>query len=418
VSDDHDWNPIEPTSGRMPELTAAVTVAELNQSIARLFARQYPYVRVVGEISNLTRAASGHWYFTLKDKAAQIRAVMFRMRAQLVDFIPREGDQIEVRGKLTLYEPRGDLQLSIDSMRRAGTGDLLEAFLRLKEKLAALGLFDSERKRPIPREISRIGIVTSPQAAALRDVLTTLRMRAPHLQVTVYPTVVQGAEAAGKIIAQLERANARAEVDVILLIRGGGSIEDLWAFNDEALAHVIARSKIPIVSGVGHETDFTIADFVADLRAATPTAAAVAVSIDRRDQIAQMERVQGSLARSMRRRIEATGQRIDMNAKLLRSPRAAWLERVNALNTNALALRASMRQRIERADTRLNANELALNLISPSAVLQRGYAIVQTLDGVAVRDAGGLEVDQVLTARFAHGSASLRVDRSGNAELN
>jgi len=249
-----------------------LTVSALNQAVARLLERSFPLTWIAGEISNFTRAASGHWYFTLKDDGAQVRAVMFRGRAQYAGFTPREGDKVEVRALVTLYGARGDYQINVEAIRRAGVGALYEAFQRLKEKLAAQGLFDPERKRAIPMFARTVGIVTSPQAAALRDILIALKRRAPHVAIILYPTPVQGQQAPEKIALAIRTASARAECDVLLVCRGGGSIEDLWSFNDEGVAHAIADCSMPVISGVGHETDFTIADFAADLRAATPTA--------------------------------------------------------------------------------------------------------------------------------------------------
>jgi exodeoxyribonuclease VII large subunit len=239
-----------------------LTVSQLNQAVGRLLERSFPLTWISGEISNFTRAASGHWYFTLKDASAQVRSVMFRGRAQFVDFAPREGDKVEVRAVVSLYAARGDFQLNVEAMRKAGVGNLYEAFLKLKAKLTAEGLFDADRKRELPVFPRQIGIVTSPQAAALRDVITTLRRRAPHLSIVLYPTAVQGEGSAEKIAAAIKTASDRAECDVLIVCRGGGSLEDLWSFNDERVARAIAASTIPVVSGVGHETDFTIADFV------------------------------------------------------------------------------------------------------------------------------------------------------------
>ncbi|MCD0506085.1 exodeoxyribonuclease VII large subunit, partial [Bordetella petrii] len=251
-----------------------MTVAQLNQAVGQLLDRNIPALWVRGEISNFTQAASGHWYFTLKDSRAAVRAVMFRSRASAVGFVPRAGDQVEVRARVSLYEPRGDYQLQADGMRRAGLGNLYEAFLRLKAQLADEGLFDPAAKRAPVALPRAIGVITSLHAAALRDVLSALARRAPQVPVIVYPAPVQGGDAAGRLAAQLQLANARQEVDTLLLVRGGGSIEDLWSFNDETLARLVAASAIPVISGVGHETDFTIVDFVADVRAPTPTAAA------------------------------------------------------------------------------------------------------------------------------------------------
>ena len=244
----------------MDESTPVLTVSELNSTAAKILEHSFPLLWVSGEISNLTKAASGHWYFTLKDNNAQVRSVMFRGKAQSVGFIPKDGDKVEVRAVVTLYTARGEFQLNVEAMRHAGLGSLYEAFLRLKAKLGDEGLFDEERKRNLPVFARTIGIVTSPQAAALRDILTTLSRRAPHVNVILYPTPVQGEDAAGKIASAITLASVRAECDVLLICRGGGSIEDLWSFNEEVVARAIAACSIPTISGVGHETDFTIAD--------------------------------------------------------------------------------------------------------------------------------------------------------------
>ena len=248
---------------------AVLSVSALNQAVARMLERTFPLAWISGEVSNFTRAASGHWYFTLKDDAAQVRAVMFRGRAQYADFTPREGDRVEVRALVTLYAARGDYQLGVEAIRRAGVGNLYEAFLALKAKLEAEGLFEAASKRPIPAFARTIGIVTSPQAAALHDVLSALQRRAPHCRIVIYPTPVQGVGAGERIAAAITAAAARNESDVLLVCRGGGSIEDLWAFNHEAVARAIVACPMPVISGVGHETDFTIADFAADVRAPT-----------------------------------------------------------------------------------------------------------------------------------------------------
>src|SRR5690606_14435132 len=260
-----------------------------DRAVARLLERSFPLAWVSGEVSNFARAASGHWYFTLKDEAAQVRAVMFKGRAQHAGFTPREGDKVEVRALVTLYAPRGDYQLNVETIRRAGVGNLYEAFLQLKDKLAKEGLFDADKKRPLPAFARTIGVVTSLQAAALRDILTTLRRRAPHVRVILYPAPVQGEGAGEKIAHMINTASRRAECEVLLVCRGGGSIEDLWAFNHESVARAMAACTMPVISGVGHETDFTIADFAADLRAPTPTAAAELAVTPREDWLAELE---------------------------------------------------------------------------------------------------------------------------------
>ncbi|MCL4185259.1 MAG: exodeoxyribonuclease VII large subunit [Burkholderiaceae bacterium] len=427
-----------------------LSVGQLNRMVAGLLQRNIAPLWVAGELSNVVRAASGHWYFTLKDASAQVRAVMFRGRAQYVDFVPRDGDRVEVRALVGLYEPRGDYQLTVEAMRRAGDGDLYQRFVQLKARLQAEGLFEPARKRSLPPMPRTIGIVTSPQAAALRDVLTTLRRRAPGVPVIVYPTPVQGVEAPAAIVAALAAAARRRECDVLLLVRGGGSIEDLWAFNDERVARAVTASPIPVVSGVGHETDFTIADFVADLRAPTPTAAAAAAAPDWRELLQAALRAGERCMRAWTRRVESLEQRLDTSARLLRSPSARWQERaarLRALAQRVAALaRASIGQRalrVERAragirpprselaaqrldaatqglrraadvllarrDERLERCAAALALVSPQAVLERGYAIVQDHDGRVVRSAVDASPGDALNVTLARGALRVEV---------
>jgi exodeoxyribonuclease VII large subunit len=427
-----------------------VTVGQLNRAVAGLLERSFPLLWVSGEVSNLTRAASGHWYFSLKDAQAAVRAVMFRGRNQYVDFQPANGDKVEVRAQVGLYEARGDFQLGVEVMRRAGAGDLYQQFLRLKARLEAEGLFDEGRKRPLPPMPRAVGIVTSPQAAALRDVLTTLARRAPQVPVILYPASVQGPQAPGELIRALAAAVARSECDVILLVRGGGAIEDLWAFNDEALARAIAASPIPIVCGVGHETDFTIADFVADLRAPTPTGAAMRAVPDRAEGLAMLARERHRLVQAWQRQSEQREQRLDIATRMLRPPALQWAERrarlerfaqrlaVAAERTSALrarrlatlaaalrgpelALRAvridaagralgtALRARLDTASSRVAHAAAQLDLVSPRAVLARGYAIVTGADGSIVRRAAGLAAGDAVSVALADGRFDARV---------
>lgn len=310
------------TPGAAPSAPPVLAVSALNQAVARMLERNFPLIWVAGEVSNFTRAASGHWYFTLKDDAAQVRAVMFKGRSQYAGFTPREGDKVEVRTLVTLYAPRGDYQLNVESIRRAGVGNLYEAFLRLKEKLEQEGLFNPARKRPLPAFTRCVGIVTSLQAAALRDILSTLQRRAPHVRIVLYPTPVQGDGAAARIAAAITTASARVECDVLLVCRGGGSIEDLWSFNDENVARAIVASPVPVISGVGHETDFTIADFAADLRAPTPTAAAELCATPRNDWINLLQDHASDLTRAFKRHLAERGQTVDWLSRRLVSPSA------------------------------------------------------------------------------------------------
>lgn len=432
---------------------AVLPVSALNRAIGTLLERSFPLVWVSGEVSNFTRAASGHWYFSIKDAQAQMRCVMFRGRAQYAEFTPREGDKIEVRALVTMYEPRGELQLNVEAVRRTGQGRLFEAFLRLKAQLESEGLFDAERKRALPAHPRAVGIVTSLQAAALRDVLTTLCRRAPHVPVIVYPAPVQGAGVGAKLAAMVEAANARREVDVLIVCRGGGSIEDLWAFNEEVLARAIAESALPVVSGVGHETDFTIADFAADVRAPTPTAAAELVSPQRVLLLRDLDHRHAALARAFGRMMERREQQLDWLARRLVSP-AERLERqrvhlrqlamrlVSAgarpareararfamaqlrwqrlrpdldaerehLMRVAQRLRTAQGRRHEREAARVSELSARLQVLSPRRTLERGYAaLIDTHTGRALRAPGALKPKRALTVHLAEGSADVLI---------
>ena len=296
------------------------TVSELNAAAADLLADGFGFVWLKGEVSTFTRASSGHYYLSLKDHQASVRAVMFRTRQAFCEFEPVVGDEVEIQARVGLYEPRGEFQLNIQRLRRAGRGTLFEQFERLKEKLRSEGLFDQSSKRQLVEFPRAIGVITSLGAAALQDVLTAMKRRAPHVQVIVYPSLVQGQSAALTLRQALAKANERHEVDTILLVRGGGSLEDLWSFNDESLARDIAASLIPVVSGVGHESDFTIADFAADLRAATPTAAAELVCKSRQELKDQLDFKVQMLSRQIHRHLESTSQRVDRATYRLVSP--------------------------------------------------------------------------------------------------
>jgi exodeoxyribonuclease VII large subunit len=430
----------------------AIPVSELNRRARALLENGFPPLWVSGEISNLTRHASGHWYFSLKDEKAQVRCVMFRHRNQQLDFEIREGLQVEARAIVTLYEPRGDFQLNVESLRPAGLGALFDAFARLKARLEAEGLFSSARKRPLPAHPAAIGIITSPQAAALRDVLTTLRRRMPSIPVVIYPTPVQGKGAAQFIARALDLANARGEVDVLILCRGGGSIEDLWEFNEEAVARALARSRIPVVCGVGHETDFTIADFAADVRAPTPTAAAELASPNRRDLAARLSAVVSRLARDMRRALEMRMQHVDHLSRRLVHPgqrlahqRTTLVQlatrltqamdrglegrrftlthlasRLKAARPDpaglerhrrqlALRLATAMRHTLAAARQRCTALSNELSHLNPQAVLERGYSITRDEGGRVVRDATTLSLGSTVSITFAVGEAKARV---------
>ena len=393
----------------LPTRAPVVTVSELNARVRALLENQFERVWVAGELSNVKKAPSGHWYFCLKDKAAQVDCAMFRSRAQFLDFRPEAGIQVEVRARVTLYEERGNYQLVVEEIRKAGLGALYEAFEKLKARLQAEGLFESARKRPIPAFPRMIGIVTSPAAAALRDVLTTLARRAPMVPVVVYRAQVQGEGAAAQLARAIAQANARAECEVLILCRGGGSLEDLWAFNEEVVARAIVASHIPVVSGVGHETDFSIADFVADLRAPTPTAAAVAASPDREALLEELEALRRRLARDARRLVETRTQRLDHVARRLLTP-AQRLERDrDRVVEFARRLRRAMPAALRQHDRHLSALRSALSHLDPTQVLGRGYSIVRDAQGHVRSSSAGLAKGDALDVTFATGGASVTV---------
>ncbi|HVF63130.1 MAG TPA: exodeoxyribonuclease VII large subunit [Casimicrobiaceae bacterium] len=432
-----------------PRPRSRVLSVTLLVSSARLaLERQLGVVWVAGEISNLYRASSGHVYFTLKDAAAQVKCTLYRSKAQLVGFALRDGLAVEVRALPSIFDARGEFQLNVDAVRHAGLGQLYERFAALKAKLDAQGWLAPERKRPLPRFPRAIGIVTSPRGAALRDVLTTLERRWPALRVVIYPASVQGDAAGQEVARAIAIANAREEVDVLVVCRGGGSIEDLWAFNEESVARAVHESRLPVVSGVGHETDFTICDFVADLRAPTPTAAATVVSPDGDEHCRRAKEIARRLARAAGHALATRSQRADVAARRLVHPAArlrSQHERLGALMTRLARcfargnehrrdavdarrarllreLRAPLPQarRIGLAHDRMTRNaadrlarasraldRLAQNLahLDPRAVLGRGYAIVSTENGDIVVTSEQLAIDKPVTLTLARGSA-------------
>jgi len=380
-----------------------LSVAQLLRSVRDTLERRFPLAWVRGELSNLSRAPSGHWYFTLKDGQAQVDCVMFRSRAAALDWQPRDGLEVEVRALPTLYEPKGRFQLSVEGMRRAGIGPLYERFLKLKERLAAEGLFDAQLKKDLPSYPRVIGVVTSLAAAALRDVLTTLARRNPAIEVIVYPAPVQGEGAADRIITMLKRAGRRAECDVLLLVRGGGSIEDLWQFNEEAVARAIRASRIPVVVGVGHEGDFTIADFAADRRAPTPTAAAELASPSRAELLARLADCARCIQREMRRRIETAAQTVDGWARRLVHPAARLRAHREMVAQLQARLAFALSHCAHRSQARLERLQASLASLDPGAVLARGYSITRDASGEVLRDAARVREGSRISTTLARG---------------
>ncbi|HTP63140.1 MAG TPA: exodeoxyribonuclease VII large subunit [Burkholderiales bacterium] len=392
-----------------PGQAPVLSVSQLLRSARDVLERRFPLQWISGEVSNLRPAASGHLYFTLKDEAAQVDCVMFKGRAAHLDWDVADGQRVEARALVTLYEPRGRFQLNVEAMRRAGLGPLYEKFLRLKEKLEKEGLFDPAAKRPLPEHPAQIGVVTSLAAAALRDVLTTLRRRNPSIPVVVYPAPVQGDGAAAKLAQALATANRRGECDVLLLVRGGGSIEDLWQFNEEVLARAIRASSIPVVAGVGHETDFTIADFAADERAPTPTAAAELASPPRDALLARAAENAWRLSRETARRIEYAMQMVDALARRLVHPAERLRASSQHLAHLAVRLSSAAGQHLNEARRRVDVALARLENLGHDAVLARGYSLTLNARREILRDASAVAVGERIVTALARGEIESEV---------
>ena len=420
-------------SGASP-VRAPWGVAALVREVSELLAGRFSVCRVRGEVSGFSRAASGHCYFNLKDAdggTALLRCAMFRRAASLLAFAPAEGQLVEIRGRLGVYEPRGELQLIVEAMQAAGAGALYEQFLRIKARLEALGLFDAARKRALPPYPRAVGIVTSLGAAALHDVLSALARRAPQLRVVVYPSLVQGASAPAALAEAIALASARAEVDVLIVCRGGGSLEDLWAFNDEQVVRAIAAASMPIVCGVGHETDVTLADFAADLRAPTPTAAAELVAPTREALLSMLDAFASGLQRRVRDALDLQAQRLDRSALRLARPGQAvrdQRERLMLLGHRLGAqlpratqsqqarlvqlqndLRRGVERRLAAQAQRLEASAARLRALDPRQVLARGYAWLSDASGRPVGSVRQLSAGMPLQVVLHDGAADVAV---------
>lgn len=435
-------------------MTRALSVTELNHQARHLLEVSFLQVWVEGELSSLSRPSSGHWYFSLKDSKCQVRCAMFRSFNRRVREIPGEGEQVRIRGKVTLYENRGDFQIIVEQIEPAGAGALQEAFEALKARLQQEGLFAAARKKPLPSLPRHIGVVTSPTGAAIHDILTVLARRCPSIAITLYPAAVQGKAASSDIVRAISAANAHARADVLIIGRGGGSLEDLWCFNEETVARAIASSALPTVSAVGHETDVTIADFVADLRAPTPSAAAEKISPDQNAWIRQLQESELRLAGAARRALTRIATSLRHLSARLRDPRRELMDKAQRMDELDLRLGKAVRQRLERSETasvhlarrlalqsparrlansqdhlenldqrlatsfcqrlerhhsRLEHLAQTLHVVSPLATLGRGYAIVQDHNGGIVRSAVGLKTGDRVSARVAHGHIEAKV---------
>ena len=424
------------------------TVSRLNREVRTVLETGFPLLWIEAELSNFARPASGHWYFSLKDEAAQVKCAMFRNRNQLVKVLPANGKQVLVRARIGLYEPRGDYQIIIEHMEEAGDGALRRQFDLLKNKLADEGLFDSSHKKPIQGNATRVGIVTSSSGAAIHDILTTLQRRFPMQKTIIYPVPVQGKGASNKIAAAITKANKRQETDVLIIARGGGALEDLWEFNEEIVARAIYNSVIPIVTGIGHEVDFTIADFVADQRAATPTAAAELISPDRYQQLQNLSSIESRFIYLMQQNLQQKQQKIDWLNKRIRHPKdqlQILKNKINELNqrnilnmkntlvksraqTDLLEARMqqhapsqriqqsrlqyeSMNSRFQRATKQLMSAKTkrlqhlvyTLDAVSPLHTLKRGYAIIKDQNNNIIRNVNDVNKNQIIKTELAKG---------------
>nr|WP_297400737.1 exodeoxyribonuclease VII large subunit [uncultured Marinobacter sp.] len=457
--DKHGATPV--TASFQDTRPRALSVSELNHQARHLLESSFMQVWVEGELSGFSRPSSGHWYFSLKDRRCQVRCAMFRGFNQHVRDIPKEGDQLRIRGKVTLYENRGDFQIIVEQLEPAGLGALQQAFEALKHKLQAEGLFDPARKKALPALPRHIGVITSPTGAAIHDILTVLARRCPAIPVTLYPTAVQGQAATADIVRAIEAARDHGVADVLIIGRGGGSLEDLWCFNEEQVARAIAGCPIPTVSAVGHEVDVTIADFVADLRAPTPSAAAEKISPDQRDWLKQLQDGETRLANAARRALKRGATQLEHLAARLRDPRRELLEKAQRMDELELrlakgirqrlaglrvhqehlgqrlamqspraqltrshdtlrriedSLSAAIRQRLRERRENLEHSAQTLHVVSPLATLGRGYAIVRDEQNRIIRQASEVAPGAVINARVCEGDLTARVTSVNSGE--
>jgi len=392
-----------------------LSVSQLNRQARTLLESHFDFVWVEGEISNFAAPSSGHWYFSLKDGAAQVRCAMFRNRNQRVKLKPKNGDAIRLRCRVSLYEGRGEFQLIVEHLEPVGAGALQAAFELLKTRLATEGLFDADRKQALPGSIASLGVITSPTGAAIHDILTVLKRRCPAIAVYLMPVAVQGEQAAPEICRAIENANrwqreGKVSLDALIVGRGGGSLEDLWAFNEESVARAIAASDLPIVSAVGHEIDFTIADMVADQRAATPSAAAELLSPDQREWQNQLQAMEQKLQQLMQRKLADCARELEHLRRRLRHPGHQLREQSQRLDDLEQRLQAAMQRKLQQAGTRLAHLAQMLDSLSPLSTLQRGYAIVTDASGRVVTDASTVCAGDKVEARLATGRLQLTVD--------
>jgi len=389
------------------------TISELNQQARNLLETNFPRIWVEGEISNFVCPSSGHWYFSLKDKNSQVRCAMFRGHNTRLNFQPENGTHVIVFARVSLYEGRGDFQLIVEKIEEVGFGRLQRAFEQLKQKLSTEGLFDEQHKQPLPEFPQQIGVITSSTGAAIRDILSVLKRRFPLAPVIIYPTLVQGAEAAPKIVKAIQIANSRHECDVLIVARGGGSIEDLWPFNEEIVARAIFESFIPIVAGIGHEIDFTIADFVADHRTPTPSAAAEYISPNQNDLLQQLQKIKQRLHYTINQHHES--QQINLNSLAQRikrcHPSQQLQDKTQQLDCIEQNLMTSLYRLLETKQNKLQLLSRTLNTVSPLATLQRGYAIITNQKNIVVRKSSSTKIGETINAKLATGKLQCTVEK-------
>ena len=394
--------------------TKIFSVSEINKLVKDILQHNFPIILVKGEISNFIEASSGHWYFSLKDSNAQVRCTMFKGKNSRIKWKPKNGESIEAECKVGLYEARGEYQLNIESLQKSGLGDLFEKFNRLKEKLIAEGLFDEANKKPIPSFVRRVGVITSPDGAVIRDIISTLKRRNEFLKIVIYPTPVQGTGSVEGIVNALNTANQRDEVDVVILARGGGSIEDLWSFNDENVARCISQSMLPTISAIGHETDVTISDFIADLRAPTPTAAAEIVSTNLSDIFEKLEYFNLKLLTIIQSKLDYLYQKIDYLEKCLMSPSEKIIAQ-NILIKNYLdRITISMKSSLNNYQNKIDLVKKNISLLNPNEILSRGYSIIFDKNQNIVNDVSQILVKDKIEVKLHKGR--LKADIMGIKE--
>jgi exodeoxyribonuclease VII large subunit len=385
------------------------SVSEINRLVKKVLTDSFDSVWIKGEISNFTKASSGHWYFTIKDNTSQVRCTMFRGKNNLVNWDIKDGDLVEIHCDIGLYEARGEYQLNVNKIQKSGLGELFEAFQLLKIKLEKEGLFDEKNKKSIPESIKTIGVISSESGAVIKDIISTINRRNKYINIIIYPTQVQGPASIENIISAIQSANIRNEVDVLIIARGGGSIEDLWSFNNERVVRAIASSNIATISAVGHETDFTIADFIADLRAPTPTAAAEMVSRELSLFIENLTSFQQNILQIMQNKFQEIYQQIDQYEKRLLSPQEKIKTQNILINNLSKRIQTSMLRYIESCQNKVESLEQSLILLNPNEILSRGYAIAFNKNNKAITNVEDISLNDKIKIKLHHGLVNTSV---------